>query len=321
MRRMLAHIARLLWGARKSGEWAGSKRLKKLYRRHAGRPFVVDEGNLRFMHFNQKSVQSAMKIDAPDELLCGYTVAMMAFLRVNPRPERILMIGLGGGSLLKFCYRQLPACRITVLEIDADVIALRDRFMLPADDERLSVIHCDAIDYLAQNRLQVDVLLLDGFDGDGMVGALTTPAFFAACRQSLSPGGVLVVNMWGKRRILADLLHELHAQFKHKVWWCRSLDSYNLIAFAFREGSAGFAAAQVPAAMRKNPGADHPLARQWARLSRNMHHLPLAQAGAQVTAKVHAERELAILRDKVIVLMATDPALPRSDAEWSAAHQ
>jgi hypothetical protein len=36
------------------------------------------------------------------------------------------LIGLGGGSLVKYCYRNLPGTRIVVIEIDPEVIALRN---------------------------------------------------------------------------------------------------------------------------------------------------------------------------------------------------
>jgi spermidine synthase len=68
---------------------------------------------------------------------------MMAFLLFNPRPRRILILGLGGGSLAKFCYRHLPSATITAVEIDPHVMALREEFRVPADDERFRVLQGD----------------------------------------------------------------------------------------------------------------------------------------------------------------------------------
>ena len=45
-----------------------------------------------------------------------------------------LMIGLGGGSLAKFCHHYLPETRITVVEINPHVIAMRRHFQVPDDD-------------------------------------------------------------------------------------------------------------------------------------------------------------------------------------------
>ena len=52
-----------------------------------------------------------MSLDEPDALVTAYTRKMMAFLLFNPAPKRIAMVGLGGGSLAKFCYRNLPKPR------------------------------------------------------------------------------------------------------------------------------------------------------------------------------------------------------------------
>lgn len=45
------------------------------------------------------------------------------------------MIGLGGGSMPKWCYHQLPATDITVIEISPIVISLREQFYIPADND------------------------------------------------------------------------------------------------------------------------------------------------------------------------------------------
>ena len=83
------------------------------------------------MHFTSLATQSAMLFSDPDALIAQYTRKMMSFLLFNPNPEHIVMIGLGGGSLAKFCYRHLPRSQITVVEINADVIALREEFCIP----------------------------------------------------------------------------------------------------------------------------------------------------------------------------------------------
>ena len=79
-----------------------------------------------------------------------YTPKMMAFLLFNPNPEHIAVIGLGGGSLAKFCYRNLSRSRITVVEISQDFIALREEFCIPKDNERFRVVHDDGARYIEQ---------------------------------------------------------------------------------------------------------------------------------------------------------------------------
>jgi spermidine synthase len=93
-----------------------------------------------------------------------YTRTMMGFLLLNPSPRTIAMVGLGGGSLVKFCRSHLRSVRMTVVENNPAVIALRKDFGIPDDDERLCVIADDGADFVRNSVLGVDVLLVDGFD-------------------------------------------------------------------------------------------------------------------------------------------------------------
>ena len=317
MQKIRASLSRLFLKKPSAIEALRIEKLEQLQKKHQGKPFVFDEGNLRFMYFSQKSVQSAMKIDAPDELLCGYTSAMLAFLLANPAPQHILMIGLGGGSLVKFCHRHMPDCHITVLEIDADVIALREQFMIPADDGRLEIIHADAITYLKQNAMQVDVILLDGFDINGLVEELNTSSFYSACHKALKPHGILVANMWGKRKQLVSLLTELRAQFAQKVWWCRSLDSYNLLVYSFKSEADTFTYSMSAKAQT----LDQKFALKLTELSVQMRTLHLSSSTMVNSKDDYEIKELVRLTTEMAELMVTDEKLASNDVEWSEIHQ
>src|ERR1041385_1404955 len=64
--------------------------LEKLYSGSYGRPFVVDNGRRRFLHFDFDAIQSAMELSNPHRLALTYTRKMMAFLLFNCAPKRIL---------------------------------------------------------------------------------------------------------------------------------------------------------------------------------------------------------------------------------------
>jgi spermidine synthase len=207
---------------------------EELYRASKGKPFAFDCEDMRTLHFDNRFVQSAMRISAPDELLLSYTRSMMAFLLFNRQPKNILMIGLGGGSLAKYCHRILPDTKITVLELDADVIALRDTFAIPAESERFTVIHVDAKDYIATTDQPVDVILHDGFDADGLVPALSTQSFYTACYKLLADKGILVSNLWGDAANLSEVMGLLWSAFDAKLWWGGASTSLNRIVCAVK---------------------------------------------------------------------------------------
>ncbi|WP_404710700.1 fused MFS/spermidine synthase [Sphingomonas sp. MMS24-J13] len=158
-------------------------------------PTLVELGDLRALLLSPAMTQSAMRISDPDRLIVDYTRVMMGFLLLRSAPRRIEMIGLGGGSLAKFCRRHLPTAAVTVVEIDSRVIALRDRFGVPRDDGHFRVINADGADFVREDHGRPDVILVDGFDARGQAQRLTSLAFYEACRDRLDDEGVLVVNL------------------------------------------------------------------------------------------------------------------------------
>lgn len=197
---------------------------------------ITDEAGLRALHFDQATVQSVMALGDPDLLVLDYTRAMMAFLLFVPQPRHIVMIGLGGGSLAKHCLRTLPETRVTVVEIDPAVIALRDEFAIPPDDERFRVICTDGADHVhAAAAGDADVLLVDGFLAGGLPPQLASADFYAACRTMLAPGGVLVLNHWTADPSYPVYVARLRAAFDGRLLAVPAEQGDNRISFAGRD--------------------------------------------------------------------------------------
>ncbi|MFW2457731.1 PEP-CTERM sorting domain-containing protein, partial [Methyloversatilis discipulorum] len=130
----------------------------------AGQPYLVEQDGQLTLAFSELAVQSTMDAAAPERLVLEYSRLMMASLLFVPEPGHIGMIGLGGGSLVKACHRHLPRTRMTVAEISPAVIALRDRFHIPPDDDRLTVSCADGAEWVAAHDGVFDLLWVDGFD-------------------------------------------------------------------------------------------------------------------------------------------------------------
>lgn len=165
----------------------------------ANGPLVFELGDMRTLLFNFTIVQSGMRISDPLRLIFDYTQMMVGFLLFNEAPAEIEMIGLGGGSLAKYCYHRLPESRITVVEIDPDVIALRATFAIPDDDHRFRTFCADGADHVRIDRSRPDVILVDGFDDRGQPPQLCSARFYDDCYNRLKPGGLLVVNLCAER--------------------------------------------------------------------------------------------------------------------------
>lgn len=187
------------------------------------------------LHFNKFEVQSVMYKHAPDDLALSYTRTMMSFLVFNKRPRHVGMIGLGGGSIPKYCYRHLPDTTISVAEINPEVIALRDRFLVPDDDHRFRIYCEDGADFVRRQPGRFDVLLVDGFDDKGQPAQLCSREFYTHCYTSLTSPGLLVVNVSDGHHLIS----RIRRSFRKQVIVADGSGSSNIIVFAGKGKAIG----------------------------------------------------------------------------------
>ncbi len=198
------------------------------------KPFLLDQDGYRYLHFSLRFQQTGMRIAAPHALELAYTQGMMAFLLFNPRPRALLLVGLGGGSLIKFCHRHLPATDLTALEIDPTVIGFRDAFHIPPDDARFRVIEADGVRFAAEDGGRSDVILVDAFDPAGVACALAGSGFYDHLYRRLSGNGVLVMNIAGDREDYAVHVGEIADAFDDRLLAMSVRDDGNYLLFAFK---------------------------------------------------------------------------------------
>ena len=196
------------------------------------RPIVHETALAKTMVFSDVDIQSRMSTARPDELQFEYTRLMMGVLLFQPQPQRMLMIGLGGGSLAKFGYKELPHTHITVVEINPHVIALRQSFCIPDDDARFQVVQMDAAHFMAQTEQTFDVVFVDGFDQHGMPEQLCSPQFYADCRRVLNAGGVAVANLHRFHAYRDVYVDRIEAAFNQQLCIVNAPGTTNCVVFA-----------------------------------------------------------------------------------------
>ena len=210
-------------------------------------PFIIDFGGTRNLFFTLDAIQSAMRLDDPTALITAYTRKMMAFLLFTPTPRHVLMIGLGGGSLAKFCYRHLPRTRISVIEVNADVIALREEFAIPPDDARFEIIHEDGASFLARANVVPDIIMVDAFDEHGLSPSVLSLGFYEHAHRCLPRGGLLVMNLSGAKDRYATHIEALRAAFAGVVRLVEVEGEDNVLVFALRHHDL----ADLPASLHR----------------------------------------------------------------------
>jgi spermidine synthase len=197
--------------------------------------YISEKFGVRTLHIGSDTVQSAMRIARPYDLEVVYTRSMMAFLLFKPDPRDVLMVGLGGGSLAKFVYYHLPRARVTAVEVNPQVVTIaRQYFLLPPNDQRLNVMVGDGVEFVGRAGLAGDVLIVDGYDAESQVEALTTLPFYRNCARVLGDDGMLVVNLWGGDRSYNACVERIGQAFDGRVLCLPAGKPGNIAAFAFK---------------------------------------------------------------------------------------
>ncbi|CAN7237220.1 spermidine synthase [Massilia sp. LjRoot122] len=197
---------------------------------------LSEQDGVRYLHFGTEWVQGAMRIRKPDWPELEYAQQMMAWMLFIESPRVIVQLGLGAATLTKFCYRQFPEASVTAVELNAAVIGIcASMFKLPPEDERLSVLEMDAMDFVHDpaNHGAIDVLQCDLYDATARGPVLDTPEFYQACNECLAEGGIMTVNLFGDHPSYAKNLKAMKFAFEHVIC-LPEVHEGNVVALCFK---------------------------------------------------------------------------------------
>ena len=184
--------------------------------RHMASIEISEERGVRYLHFGSPWVQGAMRIARPSALELEYTRELMLPLLLHPGawPKSVLQIGLGTASVTRFLYRHRPNARLTVVEIDPQVVAAaRQFFKLPEESARLRIEIADGHEFVASSKGRFDFIVVDAFDEDGRPGMMETLPFYLNCRERLTANGMVSVNLLRRRGGTGPVVARLREAF------------------------------------------------------------------------------------------------------------
>jgi spermidine synthase len=197
---------------------------------------ISEERGVRYLHFGSPWVQGAMRIARPWSLELEYTREMMMALVLRPDPEwpaSVLQVGLGSASITKFLHRYRPDAKITVVEIEPQVVAAaRQFFKLPEESARLRIEIGDGHDYMAAHDRRFDFIAVDGFDDKGRSGMLDTAPFYLNCRRRLTRRGLMAVNLLDRRRGVTASVDRMRKAFDDRVLVLPQCEAGNVVVLA-----------------------------------------------------------------------------------------
>jgi spermidine synthase len=169
---------------------------------HVGRPpegriIVTQDGaGRRYLQFDWEGpYQSVVGPGFPLKLELPYTRAVVAGLAFVEAPRRILVVGVGGGTVPMFLRAALPRAHIDAVDSDAGMLDVARRYFGFREDSALQAHVTDGRRFIETPGPPYDVIILDAYGPRGIPRPLATREFLLATRARLAPGGAVVGNV------------------------------------------------------------------------------------------------------------------------------
>jgi spermidine synthase len=166
---------------------------------------VVDSGSYRSLYFGEKDtgiVQTVIDRDRPHRLQHSYSQSMLAGLIYRPAAESVLLIGLGGGAIVRYLNHEFPSVRLDVVEIDPAIVRIARDWFGTVAGPRTRIFVADGHEYLRRSTERYDLILLDAYldpgpltDATGYPLTLKNSDFYRALHERLRPDGVVLFNL------------------------------------------------------------------------------------------------------------------------------
>ena len=203
-----------------------------------------DWGNVRSLHLGTEWIQGTMLMDDPYAIELEYVQRMMAWLLFTEPAQlkrfHAMQLGLGAGSLTKFCRKVLKVTT-TAIELNPQVLhACQGWFKLPKEDSKLRIVLADAAQEIRNPMWAgvVDALQVDLYDHEAAAPVLDSEAFYADCRALLSDDACMTVNLFGRSSSYERSLEKIAAAFgPQAVWAFKPTREGNTVVLAQRTAS------------------------------------------------------------------------------------
>ncbi len=205
-------LATLLLPAFANSAFAQQGELRQIHQeRSLYRNILVTEDDVRrCMRFTITSTsgqnQSCRFLDDHDKLVFPYAKLVLSSLMIQDNPQRILIVGLGGGTLVHTYSALFPDAEILISEIDDAVVNVAEEYFDFAQSDKITVETVDARVHIKRAGLRgekFDLVILDAFNGEYIPEHLITQEFLEEVKLLLPENGMVVANTFSTSELYA----------------------------------------------------------------------------------------------------------------------
>jgi spermidine synthase len=203
-----------------------------------GRVYVVDYPDRRCLQFSDGGEQSCMDLKDPPHVVHEYVRFMTVGLLFAKSAPRALMVGLGGGSLVRTLLPHEPGMHLDVVELNPIVVDVAKKFFAIEPSDRLTIHVGDGREFIKKATTRWDLILLDAYGDDYIPFPLTTVEFVRSVAERLAPEGAVVSNVWYRNdKIFRAMIRTFHEVFPN-IYVFKGITSVNGIVVATRVSPA-----------------------------------------------------------------------------------
>ncbi len=178
--------------------------------------FVGKEQNVLKLTFQWKGwyfYESQVNLADPDDLPMLYPRAM-SIAAIYPQDiKRVLILGLGGGSIPVYLGRFLPNATIDTVELDPGVIDVAKKYFGIRETGRSHLIGSDGRVFLNRHSELYDLIMVDAFTGGYIPFHLMTKEFYQLVRDRLAPHGAAAINILPAEKLFDSNVRTLKLAF------------------------------------------------------------------------------------------------------------
>lgn len=181
--------------------------------------------------------ESAVDLADPLKLVVPYTRTVFGALFFQPKPEKVLMVGLGGAGFHRLFAASFPQVLLQSVELDPKVYELTQSRMYFRPTDKTPVAIMDGRQFIKRTTERWDWIILDAYRGGYVPPHLKTEEFYRECAAKLADGGVLVANLHATTELWYSDLKTLSTVFPQVVLLRTNLNHGNILAFAVKHRS------------------------------------------------------------------------------------
>lgn len=147
----------------------------------------------RWLTLGSTALQTVINRRHPEKPVLHYLPALT--LMARQYPEKSCLLGLGGAGIPLMLSTQEIPYPLVVIDNSTEVINIAKRFFITEYLKKLTIIHADAMEYVANTQATFSHLMIDLYNANYFPPECNNDLFFSSCQRIIIPNGFLAINL------------------------------------------------------------------------------------------------------------------------------